>query len=109
MERISSFFLIGYAQRSRTSFFNTCIKKNYLLISSHNLEPRFRVNVLAQQAIHSYNGTLLWKIESYQRKRQDAIDGVKTALYSPPFYTTGSAHFGFKMFSKIYKNRDGFG
>ena len=60
----------------------------------------------AQQAIHSYNGTLLWKIESYQRKRQDAINGVKTALYSPPFY---SAQYGYKMCAKIYMNGDGFG
>ena len=61
----------------------------------------------SQQAIiHSHNGTLLWKIESYQRKRQDAINGVKTALYSPPFY---SAQFGFKMCGKIYMNGDGFG
>ena len=60
----------------------------------------------AQQAIHSYNGTLLWKIESYQRKRQDAINGVKTALYSPPFYI---AQYGYKMCAKIYMNGDGFG
>jgi FtsZ-binding cell division protein ZapB len=60
----------------------------------------------AQQAIHSYNGTLVWKIESYQRKRQDAINGVKTALYSPPFY---SAQYGYKMCAKIYMNGDGFG
>ncbi len=60
----------------------------------------------AQQAIPSYNGTLFWKIESYQRKRQDAINGVKTALYSPPFY---SAQFGYKMCAKIYLNGDGFG
>ena len=60
----------------------------------------------AQQAIHSYNGTLLWKIEGYQRKRQDAINGVKTALYSPPFR---SSQYGYKMCAKIYLNGDGFG
>ncbi|CAB4033740.1 TNF receptor-associated factor 3-like, partial [Paramuricea clavata] len=60
----------------------------------------------AQQAIHSCNSTLLWKIEGYQRKRQDAINGVKTALYSPPFY---SAQYGYKMCAKIYLNGDGFG
>jgi hypothetical protein len=60
----------------------------------------------AQQVIHSYNGTLLWKIESYQRKRQDAINGVKTALYSPPFY---SAQYGYKMCAKIYMTGDGLG
>ena len=64
-------------------------------------DPRFK-----QGNIHSHNGTLLWKIESYQRKRQDAINGVKTALYSPAFY---SAQFGYKMCAKIYMNGDGFG
>ena len=33
------FFLMGYARRSRTSFFNTCVKINL----GHNLEPHFRV------------------------------------------------------------------
>ncbi|XP_028415916.1 TNF receptor-associated factor 3-like [Dendronephthya gigantea] len=60
----------------------------------------------AQQLIHSYNGTLLWKIDNYQRKRQDAINGVKTALYSPHFY---SAQYGYKLCAKIYMNGDGFG
>ena len=60
----------------------------------------------AQQVIHSHNGTLMWKVESYQRKRQDAINGVKTALYSPPFY---SAQYGHKICAKIYMNGDGFG
>ena len=59
-----------------------------------------------QQSIHSYNGTLLWKIQAYQKKRQDAINGVKTALYSPPFY---SARYGYKMCAKLYMNGDGFG
>ena len=56
--------------------------------------------------IHSYNGTLVWKIESYLRKRQEAINGVRTALYSPPFY---SARYGYKMCAKIYMNGDGIG
>ena len=60
----------------------------------------------AQQVVHSHNGTLLWKIEGYQTKRQDAINGVKTALYSPPFY---SAQYGYKMCAKIYMNGDGLG
>ena len=60
----------------------------------------------SQHLIHSYNGTLLWKIEGYQRKRQDAINGVKTAIYSPPFC---SAQYGYKMCAKIYMNGDGFG
>ncbi|XP_046855620.1 TNF receptor-associated factor 3-like isoform X2 [Xenia sp. Carnegie-2017] len=60
----------------------------------------------SNQAIHSYNGTLLWKIDNFNRKRQDAINGIKTALYSPPFY---SSQYGYKMCAKIYMNGDGFG
>ena len=65
-----------------------------------------RVKILESHIPLEKEGTLLWKIEGYQRKRQDAINGVKTALYSPPFY---SAQFGFKMCAKIYMNGDGFG
>ena len=54
----------------------------------------------------NYSGVLVWKIEGYQRKRQDAINGIKTALYSPYFYTS---EFGYKMCAKIYMNGDGFG
>lgn len=52
------------------------------------------------------NGTLLWKIEDFTRKRQEAVGGVKTAIYSPPFY---SSQFGYKMCARIYMNGDGFG
>ncbi|XP_046855628.1 TNF receptor-associated factor 3-like isoform X1 [Xenia sp. Carnegie-2017] len=60
----------------------------------------------SNQAIHSYNGRLLWKIDNFKKKRQDAINGIKTALYSPPFY---SSQYGYKMCAKIYMNGDGFG
>ncbi len=59
--------------------------------------PQIKVN---------YNGVLVWKIEGFQRKRQDAINGIKTALYSLYFYTS---EFGYKMCAKIYMNGDGFG
>ncbi|XP_046855646.1 TNF receptor-associated factor 3-like [Xenia sp. Carnegie-2017] len=60
----------------------------------------------SNQAIHSYNGTLLWKIDNFNRKTQEATYGIKTALYSPPFY---SSQNGYKMCAKIYMNGDGFG
>ena len=37
-----------------------------------------------EQAIHSYNGTLLWKIDDKKRKGQDTINRIKTALYTAP-------------------------
>jgi len=36
----------------------------------------------------SYDGTLLWRIPDFQRKRQDAISGRVTSIYSPPFFTS---------------------
>ena len=59
-----------------------------------------------KQAIYSYNGILHWKIGGYQRRLQDAIDGVQTALLSDAFY---SGQPGYKMCAKIYFNGDGEG
>jgi len=36
----------------------------------------------------SYDGTLLWRITDLQRKRQDAVSGRVTSIYSPPFFTS---------------------
>ena len=54
----------------------------------------------------SYNGVLIWKIDDFNRKRQEAISGTMTAIYSPHFY---SSQFGYKMCVRIYINGDGFG
>jgi len=46
----------------------------------------------------SYDGTLLWRITDFQRKRQDAITGRVTSIYSPPFFTSRTGKldvFGF--------------
>ena len=98
----------------KTSTINRLVRKmdqidesvalNTVKITGIELESQRRP--CTEEAIHSYNGILLWKIEGYQRKRQDAISGVKTALYSQPFY---SAQHGYKMCAKIYMNGDGFG
>jgi hypothetical protein len=36
----------------------------------------------------SYDGTLLWRITDFTRKRQEAVSGRITSVYSPPFYTS---------------------
>jgi len=41
----------------------------------------------------SYDGTLLWRITDFQRKRQDAISGRVTSIYSPPFFTSRTGKF----------------
>ena len=72
-----------------------------LMTRFEDLEPRERL-----QTKINYNGVLLWKIEDFHKKRQDAISGVQRALYSDYFYTS---EFGYKMCAKIYMNGDGFG
>ncbi|XP_077986947.1 TNF receptor-associated factor 2-like [Glandiceps talaboti] len=54
----------------------------------------------------SYDGVLVWKISNFNKKRQDALSGRTTAIYSPCFYT--SRH-GYKMCAQIYINGDGMG
>ena len=54
----------------------------------------------------SSNGILLWKIDDFTSKRQDAISGVQIAIKSLPFYIS---QFGYKMCAILYMNGDGFG
>ncbi|XP_077986432.1 TNF receptor-associated factor 2-like [Glandiceps talaboti] len=54
----------------------------------------------------SYDGVLVWKISNFNQKRQDALSGRTTSIYSPCFYTT---RHGYKMCARIYINGDGMG
>ena len=36
----------------------------------------------------SYDGTLLWRVPEVQKKRQEAVSGRVTSVYSPPFFTS---------------------
>ena len=54
----------------------------------------------------TYNGVLLWKIDEFERRRKEAVDGITLSLYSTPFYT--SRH-SYKMCARIYLNGDGLG
>lgn len=42
---------------------------------------------LTSLELTSYDGTLLWRIADFTRKRQEAINGRTTSIYSPTFYT----------------------
>ena len=54
----------------------------------------------------SYDGTLVWKIRDYERRKRDAVNGRTLSLYSQPFYT---GRFGYKMCARVYLNGDGMG
>ncbi|XP_033116177.1 TNF receptor-associated factor 3-like, partial [Anneissia japonica] len=54
----------------------------------------------------SYDGVLMWKINSVRRRKQEADSGKIVSLYSQPFY---AGRFGYKMCARIYMNGDGMG
>ncbi|XP_033121984.1 TNF receptor-associated factor 3-like [Anneissia japonica] len=54
----------------------------------------------------SYDGVLMWKINSVRRRKQEADSGKIVSLYSQPFY---AGRFGYKMCARIYLNGDGMG
>jgi len=73
---------------------------NYdLQLAAHDL----RFQVMEQT---SYDGTLIWKISDYKRRKQEAVSGRNLSLYSQPFYTS---RYGYKMCTRVYLNGDGMG
>ena len=56
--------------------------------------------------VASYDGVLLWKIDDFKRRFDDAKERRATSLYSPPFYTS---RFGYKCCARLYLNGDGIG
>ncbi|XP_041827441.1 TNF receptor-associated factor 3 [Melanotaenia boesemani] len=82
------------------------LKRHDDMLSVHeirlaDMDLRFQVLETA-----SYNGTLIWKIRDYKRRKQDAVAGKTLSLYSQPFYT---GYFGYKMCARVYLNGDGMG
>jgi len=80
-------------------------------------EDRKRVDTLEKKVKHlelqvsalelmSYDGTFIWKISDFSRRRQEAISGKKPSIDSTPFYTSKT---GYKMCARIYLNGDGMG
>ncbi|XP_013381595.1 TNF receptor-associated factor 2-like [Lingula anatina] len=53
-----------------------------------------------------FDGTMIWKIDNFARRREDAIRGRVTSMYSPCFYTSRT---GYKLCCRIYLNGDGMG
>lgn len=67
------------------------------------LDQELRIQLLERA---TYNGILLWKVDEFERRRKEAMDGITMSLYSTPFYT---ARHGYKMCARIYLNGDGLG
>ncbi|XP_065181189.1 TNF receptor-associated factor 5-like [Sycon ciliatum] len=82
--------------------------------AAHEQSPAARDALVKQVDVHdlrllelektSYNGSLIWKVEGFEKLLQDAKADKKRALYSPPFYT---GRHGYKLCIRLYPNGDG--
>ncbi|XP_037339111.1 TNF receptor-associated factor 2 isoform X2 [Pungitius pungitius] len=61
---------------------------------------------MREMSAATYDGTFVWKISDFTKKRQDAVAGRAPAMFSPAFYTS---KYGYKMCLRIYLNGDGTG
>lgn len=52
----------------------------------------------------TYDGTFLWKIDEFQRRFRESVEGKTISIYSPPFYTSRN---GYKLCARAYLNGDG--
>ncbi|CAF3486799.1 unnamed protein product [Rotaria socialis] len=54
-----------------------------------------------QKHLVSFNGILIWNINNFQEKFDDAKSERQRSIYSPEFY---SAYFGYKMCARLFLN-----
>ena len=73
------------------------------ILTVHCLHHELRLQLVGRV---SYNGVLLWKVDEFERRRKEAVEGVTLSLYSTPFYTSRQ---GYKMCARAYLNGDGLG
>ena len=52
---------------------------------------------LSDIELTSYDGSLLWKITDFSRRRQEAICGDAIKIHSPPFYTSRIGQLSFTL------------
>ena len=71
--------------------------RNALLLRRFN---RYEAKLLEYEG-RVCNGSYIWRIENYRQCRQDAINGVMTAIHSPAFYTS---LYGYKLCMRINLN-----
>ena len=82
------------------------VESNDHMLAIRNVAQADLEQLVQQQQESSYDGTLLWRITDFAKKKQEAISGKQPSFYSPFFYT--SRH-GYKMCARIYLNGDGMG
>lgn len=70
------------------------------------LSMQDQIDAISEDKKLSRNGTLMWKIDNYQRRRSDAVTGQQISFYSSPFL---SSEYGYKLCARFYLNGEGTG
>ena len=70
-----------------------------LRLSEHNR----RIHAVETAA---FDGVLIWKIDDYRQRKEDAKKGKTVSIYSQPFF---SENYGYKMCARVFLNGDGKG
>ncbi|XP_052821939.1 TNF receptor-associated factor 2 isoform X1 [Octopus bimaculoides] len=70
------------------------------------IQPLLSLKEPLLENIPSYDGTFIWKLDDFEKRRKDAVKGTCPSLYSTPFYTS---KYGYKMCLRLYLNGDGMG
>ncbi|XP_060686866.1 TNF receptor-associated factor 5-like [Hemiscyllium ocellatum] len=86
--------------------FEPCLKQHESLLTAHKKlleknDERFRVIEAT-----GYNGKLIWKINNYRARKQEAAEGRAPSLFSQPFYTS---RCGYRLCARAYLYGDGAG
>ena len=73
-------------------------------LALHEIQLADRDLKLQMLECTSHDGVFLWKINKFQDRFREAVDGKTISIYSPPFYTS---RYGYKLFARAYLNGDG--
>ncbi|XP_056011331.1 TNF receptor-associated factor 2-like [Ostrea edulis] len=79
------------------------LERNISLKDVALAEQELRIKTLE---LTTYDGTLIWKISEWSKRRSEAQSNQVTSLYSPIFYSSKN---GYKMCARLYPNGDGMG
>jgi TNF receptor-associated factor 2 len=96
----------GQAQQTRIVDLENKIRQLERTLSLKDVALAEQDLRLRSLELTSYEGTLLWKITDFKKKREDSLSGRTISVYSPAFYTSRT---GYKMCGRIYLNGDGMG
>ena len=81
----------------------TKLEKSIRLQNAKIEDQDFRLSIIKNG---NHDGSMVWKIPQFSRRKADAENSKHTSIFSPPFY---SGRYGYKMCLHLYIMGDGVG